>query len=184
MTYLHCYLLCRRELHTAKATSTKISTSCLSICYCNKDELAEILWPNLLTSSKGGTENEKCLSRKKMYSESEIMWTDISRPMAYLIYSYHMLLFEVHVQCMDYISMWGRNVLKSAIISATNYSRRIIVEILHLLERFKGHKKNKNLSDTDISKLLIHMHEPKLKKTKSSILFYFISLHNLFLKKC
>lgn len=43
----------------------KISTSCPSVCYCTKDELFEILWPNLHTSSKGGTENEKCLSRKK-----------------------------------------------------------------------------------------------------------------------
>jgi hypothetical protein len=51
------------------------------VCYC-KDEEFEILWPNLVTSSKGGTENEKCLSRKKkMYSESEIMLTDINGPM-------------------------------------------------------------------------------------------------------
>ena len=50
----------------------KISTSCPSVCYCKKDELFEILWPNLLTSSEGGTENEKCLSRKKkMYIENE-----------------------------------------------------------------------------------------------------------------
>lgn len=50
----------------------KISTSWPSVRYCMKGGLFEILWPNLHTSSKGGTENEKCLSRKKKYIENEI----------------------------------------------------------------------------------------------------------------
>lgn len=59
--------------------------------YCKKDELFAILWPNLLTSSKGGTENEKCLSRKKNVHTKWNHKTDINRPMAYLIYSHQTL---------------------------------------------------------------------------------------------
>lgn len=39
---------------------------------------------------------------KKVYSESEFMLTDSTRPMAYLIDSHQMFLFEAYIQCADY----------------------------------------------------------------------------------
>lgn len=80
-------------MQRANHQSQPLQKSQLPALNSKKNKLFEILWLNLLTSSKGGIENEKCLCRKKTTQKMKSQ-TDINRPMACLMCSRQMLLFK------------------------------------------------------------------------------------------
>ena len=98
---------------------------------------------NLLTSSEGGTENEKCLSRKK--KNVYIKWNHkltltVLWHIQHTLFECFYLKLMFNIQTMRY-SIWVRNTLKGAIMSSIHYTSRVIIEILHPLEGFKGIKR-------------------------------------------